>query len=294
MLHRFWIASAVFLVGGFLLSAQCGQAIGLSPAILEVNDLLSTNSVERNFWFSRSATNKAESLKIIITGQGAAAISLPRGSELTLPVGQDSVAYPIIINGQGLALGDYEARLVVEPLGSETPESGSNITVGSSGTIKFNITDELKKDWEITSVNIEDAIAEAPVNLRYTLRNNGNVEAKPEAIIFQATNIDDQTSIITEEISADQLTATAPFSESSFVLPLASQFPQGFYSIQLSFFQDDQVIYENRQLNLQIGAENSYNESWLEFWRQHYLAVGGAALFILVIVVVMFYIIIKK
>lgn len=221
------------IIWSSLAHALPARAIGITPALIEVNDLLPSSEVEDVIYVSRANPKTTNSISITLTGSGAEAIQIEHPNQFELPQGVQNTPLPFIISPQGFLPGTYEVFLTVQLTASDESANGSSVLTGSQARIVFSVTTEATQSITIEQVAIQDAVADVPLNLTFQAANAGNTETSFKFLHLTITdNSSDQT--WEETLDANNLGTLPPFSVQQLVLPTQVKLPKGSYTASVS------------------------------------------------------------
>jgi hypothetical protein len=248
------IIAKLFMVCAIGCAPYMAQAFGVSPAVVEVNNLLPTSSAATTVYFSRANPDTADTVEITVSGTGATALMLP-DSTVTLPIGETSVPLTFTIQPLGLAPGDYTATMTFIYITDDSAAvDGMSIQSGVESTVQFSVTDDLVTQLAIDGIELVQPDGD-PAYLQYTVMNSGNTIAGPTSVTIDYTD-NTATTVATEVLPLDQLTAVPPFSSQTKTVPLNNDLGAGLYTISATFYgQDNTILLATTPLHLQLNDD---------------------------------------
>lgn len=131
--RRFFFLLVFFLT--FILSPSQTYAIGISPALVEINDVLAGSMAKGEIFVSRGDASQVEKISVTITGSSASYIKLVKGDVMELPQAEQVTSIPFVIEPKTLATGNYQAFMVIAPYTEDASSqggSGSKVLSGAS------------------------------------------------------------------------------------------------------------------------------------------------------------------
>lgn len=283
-LYRSKLVFFMFLIGLVFLgvffinpiSAQAG--LGVSPSVIEINDILAGAQATKKFVLSRSDPFMADRVKIVI--DGPAASSIEGESEIILPRGSQQVEYTFTIETAGLLKNkDYEAVILFSFIkeGDEA-ELLAAAFPSISVAVHFSVTDEIQEEFMIKQVIIKSSEEMQPLGFSYFLINSGNVGARPSKIEIAITDQTNPENIYRETILGDTLASVAAFSEKNVNLLTQAKLKNGRYWVDFTFYDGDEVVFTRTGYALQIFPMDKNNG--IAIWQLFIFS----AVFVLVIV----------
>jgi len=224
-------------------------AIGVSPAIIEVLDIMQENQVSRILFLSRSDSSKEEAYNLTLSGEGSETISL-ENTHILFQKGETRVQVPFTISPEKSTPGEYNVKIQINL--DSTQESSESQIVVSSGVyvdIKFTVTlNEIEKG-EVQMGNMEETYEGDKLSFYYIWMNTGNVAGSPEKIDLSL--IDTTTGVEYEEsILAQNLISVPPFSQENCLAKTSITPPTGVYNLTIVFYDKaGQPIYDYEALH---------------------------------------------
>jgi hypothetical protein len=255
MHHKSRLSMVLFLfIFGFLLNFSQVKAIGVSPSIIEVNDLANGIVVDKQVFVMRENPKSEEIYTVKVEGDGSKYIKLS-SDKITIPKGDGKFPYKFSLNPVGAANGTYKVKLVFDGTVPEaSAQSGNNnvaILAGITARINFTITDQQVKKIEISSLRSDEAEVNQSVVLHFRVKNLGNVDAKPDLIKVALTNQLDPTQVFTDEITSENIEFVGPAKDQEISVKLKSSIPQGRYNLKAEFYVGGSIIY-TQEISVEI------------------------------------------
>lgn len=250
------------LIFGFLFIPNFAYAgLGISPGTVIFDNVRPGSEIVKQIYFSRADASREQVLSIKLEGSAADALSGP--SELILPIGKNSVAYPLVINTGTLPTGIYEASLrgmetVIKGSSGQEGENGDQssanavVSLGVRASIRFTVTNDVVQEFSIKEVIMQASEEGQVLGFSYFLVNSGNVDARPSKINIVITDQTDSTNVYYETIDGNNLKPVKAFSERDELVQTNAQLRVGRYWVDMTFYDGDLIIFERKQLPLQI------------------------------------------
>lgn len=259
--EKYLIGLGLLLAGALFIAPHLAQAIGISPALVEVVDIKPHTEVAQQVFISRGDASKAELARITISGSSAQYIQLI-SDQVELPVGEQKVAVPFIIKPGSLATGTYQATIIVSPGPAEDflkeGQAGSFIKAGAQAEIRFTVNNQEIESYTIQEVIMKDSEENQIVGFSYLMVNTGNVDTRPSRIDFSAINETDPTNAYSETIDGQELPLVPAFQEKQINVATQASLSSGIYKTKLTFYNNnDDVVFSSNKLRLQIFPEGT-------------------------------------
>lgn len=158
------------------------SAIGISPALLTVEDIQPNTEVTKELNVSRGDASEAEIIRVTVVGASSQYIELV-SDEIDMPAGTSTEVIPFIIKPGSLAAGTYSVTMTVHPRLAdnlfEGASAGSAITSGAQAQVQFIITNEEVESYTIQEVTMKESEENQVVGFSYLMVNTGNVDTHP-------------------------------------------------------------------------------------------------------------------
>lgn len=261
----------ISLIAILLAVSNAAYGIGLSPIDIIADDILPHSSVTKELYISRGDASTEESVVVTIAGTAAPYIKTPLGSTVTLPVGEQIFAYPLVIEPGSLADGTYKAKITAAITNPDTTTTttdstttvsvGTTILSGAQSTLIFTITNDAIEQYTITSVEMAPSEENQLIGFSYSMSNTGNVDTRPAKIKLTITDELDNSNSYNETILGDQLAIVPAFTDQVVTVSTKARLITGLYAINLTFYNTaDEVVYTNDALRLQIFPEGTLEQ----------------------------------
>lgn len=243
-----------------IIHAPVAEGIGVSPAMIVLDDLRPGTKTARNINFSRETATQPARLVISIEGPVAQHFSAPK--ELTMDAHQQSVVLPITIDTGSLSTGSYEAVITgaeTAPHPSGTKEGGgtmgatSTVVTAAQARVKFTVSNIVKEEFSIRQVILPESEEGQPLGFSYLLANTGNVDVRPTKIdLSLALRDDPEKPIYTETIAGDTLTPIAAQTEKEVFLLTKAALSVENYAATILIYQGERIVFELKNHPVQI------------------------------------------
>jgi len=253
-----------------MLTANSVFAIGISPAIMWMEDVLPESSVEKTAKISRSDTSTATILSLRITGKDKDYVHLPLGEELVMEVGTSSIEFPVTIKPGKLAEGTYSALLTVsgnekmtptENTSTEETQAGTSmvITTGTTMNIIFDVTNDNIESYLLDGCTIPSSEVKRKLSSNFRIINSGNVDTRPGKIDFTFIDTKDSSNTFLATVEASEIPITNAFKQQTVTIVLPyMDFRAGNYRATAVFHdKDGEIIYTEEKMPFQIFPEGT-------------------------------------
>ena len=215
------------------------KALGISPPEIFVNSLRNT-SQKKTVSILRSPDDVGDIyMSVVLTEQDEKFIKLTDKS-FVIPAGQMEYKYSFEVNPGNTPNGKYLAGITFvkgpAPV-AQTSGSKSTIRMGVMAKVHVIIDGSEVVDFKLISVRAADTETDQPTGIFYTISNYGNVDFRPDKIIFSFIDALDQTVVFTEEIAGEDIpvvSAGTEFKES--YIETNPKLPLGLHGVLAEFF----------------------------------------------------------
>lgn len=220
----------VFMFFGFIESVNA--SVGASPNLQRYDLLLPNTEVRNTVTFTRIDAEDEETFKVEAIGEAADAVVFVGGDTITFPPTIRKVKYEYGLRPGRIPTGEYEAKLQVNEI-ITTGEGVQATATGASVRIQFRIVNEEVVECVVQSARVEGTEVGQPLNLKYLLRNEGNVNVKPSVVKITFTDVNDANFILEEEVDIELLPFSLPFSNDVQDFELRSRLQPGEYNVDV-------------------------------------------------------------
>ncbi|HLD30977.1 MAG TPA: hypothetical protein VJB41_02140 [Patescibacteria group bacterium] len=240
---------------GVIFFAKNGLAVGVTPSTIEAKNLANNLKVEKTVFISRANPANTDLYTVKVSGEGAKYIVL---GELTieLPKGEKKVPYTFSIEPKNAPAGDYSAQVVFAGTMPKTDSGAAGNSVGTlsgaAAIVNFSVTNEEVEEFTIRDAQIYESEVGEPIVFSFWIKNDGNVDAKPDYIELEFADETDETNIIKEKIEKTAMEAVAPGAESRVVVSLQSKPEEGRYKGKIVFFDNNKEILRKENLSFVV------------------------------------------
>jgi len=217
--------------------------IGVSPAEIISHDILNDVPHNDQVILTRSGdVSKASAVKVEFRGD---AKSFIKGAEqISFEAGESQLVYKFQIIASSLTNGDYSAEIDfigIQPANQNNAHLGAvNVLGGVTLQIHFTVSNTEKLDYEVikmTPIQTEEGL---PLFINYTIKNNGNLNWKPDFITASLFN--NRGRLIEEKIvSGSDLEFTEPGETHTHIIDLFSTLNRGEYTLVVEFQYKDKT-----------------------------------------------------
>lgn len=223
------------------------DAIGASPAVTKLENIPLKSKITREISVSRGNPSQDQEATITVTGGGAPYITLPNGSTLSLPKGQQQTRFPVLVDTTNSAAGTYSANVTISlnapSEAKNTTGTGSSVLSGVSVKIEFSVTTDAREEYEINKVTIQETEEGQPVGFSYQLINTGGIDARPTSIALEVTNQETKEKVYAQTIAEDELVPVKGFSDGRVDVLTKASLPVGRYSASFIFSEGEKSIF---------------------------------------------------
>lgn len=248
------------LIGSFLILGmpKLGLAIGISPALVKVENILPNQTVSKEVHLSRANPESTISAQVIISGSAANYIEPSNNGVVEIFQGEQLVPYSFVINTQGLSSGSYQAVLAINPVSDAEDREDTKIMAGAQAEIQFTVTNEEIESYTVQEATMEGSEENQVVGFSYLMVNTGNVDTRPAKVDFSATDEADATNSYNETIDGQGLPLVPAFQEKQVDVITGASLSAGIYDTKITFYSsDNQPVYSADSIRLQVVGSQS-------------------------------------
>ncbi len=244
--HFFWSGSAALLLF-FSLLPQAAHAFGVSPATIQVDNLLPGSKTKQVLSVSHTDILQSSIFDVAVNGTGGVYIEL-LSKEATIPAGQQRIDFPFtIVIPEAVTSGSYNADIsFIVRTPTQEKDSGSGLTLrqGVVVSVGFSVTQEQQSTFTIRDTGFEVTNTKEPVNFYYRLVNDGNISSGPDRAVIVLTPVG-QTGE-KKEVSVQNLPLVEPKQTEMVRTHLFDSLSAGRYAVHISFFSGDTLVLEEQ------------------------------------------------
>lgn len=243
------------LLGILLPCTTFASGFGVSPARITLTNILNDTEIIRTFFLSRDPATDPLVIHAAITGPAAHAVRAP--SDIVIPQGASTAPYTFTISPRGFAMNtEHRLQFFFSPDIPRNDNTASALVPRIDGELVFTVTSSLQKSFTITQALLKTSDKEEVKSLRgfsFHIVNTGNVPVRPTAIVISMTKHTPSTDVsITHTIGESDIPFVDPFSEKDIVIPFTPRLPSGQYDVTIAFSNKDTVVFEEKNIPLQI------------------------------------------
>lgn len=234
------------------------KAIGVSPALIEVNNLVQNIEVVKEINFSRAQSANQATFQVSLSGSAAEYIELSNKGIVTMDPGVNVVRYPFTIKPQSLGEGAYEVNITIQETApdkatSKSEGTGSTILTGAQATIRFTVINQELESYGISDIRIGEAEEGQAIGFSFRLQNSGNVDTRPERIEFTTIDETDETNTYQETILKERIRLVKAFKTDTISVATNAQLLPSLYKVLIIFYdKTGKKIFESSSLRLQV------------------------------------------
>jgi len=220
-------------------------SMGISPTLLNNENLLRGSYFEQKYIISRKDPSKDDYAKIEIIGEEITNwIEIDPGNEFVLPKGETSVEFKVSVSiPDDAKYQKYEGKIRI--LISQENEGQVTIQQGVDLVVDLNVSDIEYSKLQVYNLKINDFKKGENLILSSNIKNLGNISASPDKIEI---NIKDTSSNDIKQISSSEIEAIDPFSEKEVLIDF------GVIDIEEGTYVGDIIVYFNKEI---IAEEKS-------------------------------------
>ena len=220
--------------------------LGISPSQMITPNLSKGSHMEKTFVLSRS--DPTEDLYFKVTTEGATKdwITLDKGTEFTMPKGQQRFPILVIVNiPKDAANGEYKGGIRLES-SSKSPDKtgGSEASTALAALIQtdFTITGKQVLEYEISSIRIQTIEEGSPLEVSLTIINTGNVEARPTKVHVEV--FDKLNKKLLESQDITEMGSVEPFETGDIAFTVPTKLGINQYWTRISAYRDEALLKE--------------------------------------------------
>jgi len=255
-------------------SSTAQAKVGVSPATRDFSDLVQNVEVEGVVNFSRADASTDQRVSVAVYGEATPYVELTDGEMIILPQGEHLTPYTFTVKTGSLDVGSYKAKLIVSETSGEadvsvegegdannkTGAGGSGLLAGAAADIIINVTDKRVEKFEIIDAQVDDVEAQQVLGFNYLIKNEGNVDTKPNQIVFRAVDTEDRTNYYEETFIRDQIPFIKAFAQEDVALETKAELGVGRYKITLDFYNKAGEIVFTKEVYLNISKKGALGQ----------------------------------
>jgi len=234
------------VTAGVLVSVTAVSALGISPSLIELGDLVSSSVVKSQVVIVRANPSETEYYKITKQGSGSSYVNIASDT-VELPRGQQQVPIPVEIAPRSAATGAYKTTLrfdaTQDPHRKTPGDSVNTATISVTSTITFTVTNKQKKEFIISSVVVPDTEERQPIGFSFQIKNTGNVDARPDSIMVSFVDQTDPSHHLNETIDMGAFPIVPPLAQKTVLANLTGTLSQGSYLGHFVFSTLNNPVY---------------------------------------------------
>ena len=241
------ITSILFVCAFFLLAANTAFAgLGISPSQIIAPYLSKGAHMEKTFILSRG--DPKEDLYFKVTTEGATKdwITLDKGTQFTMPVGEQRFPIVVIVNiPKDIANGEYKGGIRLESSSkspNETGGSGASVSLSALIQTDFTITGEQVLEYEISSIGIQTIEDGSPLEVSLIIINTGNVTARPTKVHVEVFDKFNKNLLESQDII--EMGSVEPFVTGDIVIPVPTKLGIDQYWARISVYKNEVLLKE--------------------------------------------------
>lgn len=243
---RFFLGTVFLIVCvGLFVAAPAARAVGVSPGVLIAENLANGMRLERTVQVSRTDIEQEAVFAVSAGGLSGTYITLPEKT-FVIPKGARTYDYTFYISPVAAPNGEHEAviRFSQQPSAS-TAEGTAAISVqtGVQMSVRFTVTDREVKAFSVQDAYIDLTEVGQPINLAYKVKNEGNVNARPDRIVLDITDRTDETFQVQLEVEELKIPLAPPVAITESSVPIRHTIPAGSYATHVRFYSEGKEIH---------------------------------------------------
>lgn len=217
--------------------------IGLSPSSVDAKDLLRDRVVEKTVNLQRDLADVPLTLQATFKGPDARFITGPEFIEFD--AGQFSTTYTFQIAPDVAATGAYSATIDFLPVNAADAPTGTGFGIRRGVTLKvgFTVTDKEIVDYSVLHSEMRPTEVGLPFFFTYTLDNTGNVEWRPDRIVFSFKDIFTDAPVGEITLDGEDLDYGVPGNVSAIQTEVEHELPPNNYSVEVKFYENDEIVH---------------------------------------------------
>src|SRR3989338_5855802 len=245
--RHLFLTSSLTLLLFFALLPGTAHAFGVSPATIEVNDILPGSSIQRVVSVSHTTPQISTAYDVAVNGTGAPFIQLS-SSEVVIPQGEREVVFPFsIVIPESVTGGAFKADISF--IGRMSPQDNTStggliLRQGVVISVNFSVTKQQNTTFTIRDIGFEANTSKEPVIFYYRLVNDGNTAAGPDSATVVLTPVGQMGE--QKEITIRDLPLVGPKQTEVVRSEILPSLSTGRYAVHVSFFSGDVMEHEEK------------------------------------------------
>ncbi|OGY85756.1 MAG: hypothetical protein A2233_02835 [Candidatus Kerfeldbacteria bacterium RIFOXYA2_FULL_38_24] len=241
--------------------------IGVSPSQLTQDKALPNLQYLQTFTVSRSNSEQELNLQIQVVGTASAFLTIKDNALLTVPAKQEEAVLQVLVNIPASTLtGEYQGEINILPVVNQGAVNDLNQQFSVAVTelqinipVKIVVQQDNVTKYAVSDIMVNTTAEKKPVEIFYTVQNQGNQAVKPKMLNLKITDLSDKKEFFNEPVDLSILSVIAPFTNQVQTVLAPIDLPAGQYWADITIQDNDCNINESRKLSLEIKKSSNYS-----------------------------------
>ena len=241
--------------------------IGVSPSQLTQDKALPNLQYLQTFTVSRSNSEQELNLQIQVVGTASAFLTIKDNALLTVPAKQEEAVLQVLVNIPASTLtGEYQGEINILPVVNQGAVNDLNQQFSVAVTelqinipVKIVVQQDNVTKYAVSDIMVNTTAEKKPVEIFYTVQNQGNQAVKPKMLNLKITDLSDKKEFFNELVDLSILSVIAPFTNQVQTVLAPIDLPAGQYWADINIQDNDCNINESRKLSLEIKKSSNYS-----------------------------------
>lgn len=250
------ISGILVIVSSLLFAlARSVFAFGITPAEINVSNLMPGGHYEKEIYVTRPVTEAGEELKVVLDpqlGEMLGWFKFMPGNEFDFPVGKNTTSFNVIIDvPQNADLKNYTGQITAKGISDNKASEG--VTMVSAAVLGVQVTTSNVEaaDLKVLSMSAPDVNEGDPVRLLLNIKNSGNSESAPDKVALEVMDLFEKP---IESLTTSDLEKVQPFTTKEIKAQFNSNLDKGQYRVDASVIFKGKEIFRQK-LVLTVNAK---------------------------------------
>lgn len=240
------------------------NALGISPSPIIRNNVINGVRIPGTVTITRGSSIGDELVEVSISGESGKYLELSK-EKIIIPDGKSRLDYTFYIAPKTAPNGEHTAYILFIKKGL----IGGGKTGGGTGAvleeammarIVFTVTDQEVVEIKIGDVFFSDVEVGLPLLFSFYMRNDGNVDVRPDRLYLEMTDITDEKHSYSKEFTQSDFDLLLPGENITVSLIFLDSVPQGEYNANAKFYLKNEIIREESNIKIEVLPPGSLGQ----------------------------------
>ena len=260
-----WVCTFLLVPAALIaVTPNTAEAFAISPPVITAPAVMKNISQTKTVTLSRSVGDPEGEIffNVIASGETAAYLDFPE--TFSIPEGVERAVFSIDIVPTDLANGDYESIVTFEGLAPESEDGSSSVGIiqAIGAYVRFTVSGEEVVDYSIDNMNVSDSETDQVHYVVLTLSNAGNVQWRPEKVLFRFTDTEDESNVVEAIVEKEGLAFLDPgLLREEVRIGVDADLIQGSYDISADVYDAEGVVTTVSARSFNVFAPGTLSQS---------------------------------